>query len=127
MNMRVGDVGAKPVIQDIQLTREDLQQPTVSEVAVTKPEPEQSKPEIPAEKLESIVNDLNKTMDVMNHALRFKVREESKELQVQVIDSESRKVIREIPPEEMLDLADKIKEMVKSFSHVVGMFVDELI
>ncbi|MGE5404694.1 MAG: flagellar protein FlaG [Candidatus Saccharibacteria bacterium] len=125
MSMRVGDVVSKPVVQDVQLPRDEVQQATVP-VESMKPDQESSKPDISPEKLQAVTDEMNKTMDVLNHALRFTVRDD-KQLQVQVIDSESKKVIREIPPEEMLDLADKIKEMVKSFSHVVGMFVDELI
>lgn len=127
MNMRIGDIAQKPLVTELQpIAHEDIQQPVVSENTSQKQEAEQQRLAISSDQLQSVTDELNRTMDVLNHALRFTVRDD-KQLQVQVIDSQSKKVIREIPPEEMLDLADKIKEMVKSFSHVVGMFVDELI
>jgi len=48
----------------------------------------------------------------------FSIHEGTKEIMVKVIDSETNEVIREIPPEKILDMIAKIWEMA-------GLFVDE--
>jgi len=48
----------------------------------------------------------------------FSIHEETKEIMVKVIDAETNEVIREIPPEKILDMVAKIWEMA-------GLFVDE--
>lgn len=67
---------------------------------------------------------INETMKISNYHLQFRVHKDSGRIQVKVIDSETDKVIREIPPEKVLDSSAKIKEML---DHMAGILVDELI
>ena len=48
----------------------------------------------------------------------FSIHEETKEIMVKVIDSETNEVIREIPPEKILDMVARLWEMA-------GIIVDE--
>lgn len=48
----------------------------------------------------------------INFQLNFSFHKETERLVVQVIDPATSKVIRQIPPEELLDLAVKLQEMI---------------
>lgn len=56
----------------------------------------------------------------LNFQLSFSVHKETQRLVVKVIDPDNNKVIREIPPEELLDLAVKLQEMI-------GLLIDKRI
>lgn len=76
------------------------------------------------EELAAAAKVLNEAMQISNHYLQFKVHEESGRVQVKVIDSESKEVIREIPPERMLECSARIKDMI---DEMTGILVDELV
>jgi uncharacterized FlaG/YvyC family protein len=56
--------------------------------------------------------------DIFNRRLDFEVDEDTKRVIVKVIDTKTDKVIKEIPPEQIVQLAAKIQEMI-------GLLVDE--
>jgi len=56
--------------------------------------------------------ELLKTEYDISFQLSFTFHKETKNLVVKVIDPDTNKVVREIPPEELLDLAAKIQEML---------------
>lgn len=60
----------------------------------------------------------NKAISFSNRQLEFSVHEKTKEIMVKVIDSETKEVIREIPPEKILDMVANLLEMA-------GILVDE--
>lgn len=61
----------------------------------------------------AIVADIQNNLHVLNNAdLSFSVHEASGNVVVTVTDQDTGRVIREIPPKEMLNLAEKIEEMV---------------
>lgn len=60
----------------------------------------------------------NKAIYGGGRKFEFSIHEKTKEIMVKVIDSETDEVIREIPPEKILDLVAKIWEMA-------GILVDE--
>lgn len=59
----------------------------------------------------------NNTLMGINTNFKFSIHEETKAIMVKVINSDTQEVIREIPPEKILDLVAKMWEMA-------GMFVD---
>lgn len=65
---------------------------------------------------------LNKALKVANHHLEFRMHEASGRYSVKVVDSDTNEVIREIPPERMLDFSAKIKQMLDD---ALGLLVDE--
>ncbi|MGE5391342.1 MAG: flagellar protein FlaG [Deltaproteobacteria bacterium] len=67
---------------------------------------------------------LNETMKIYNYHLEFKVHKGSGRMQVKVVDSDSQKVIREIPPESILDCAARIRELL---NNMAGILVDEVV
>ncbi len=60
----------------------------------------------------------NKAISGANTKFEFSVHKKTKEIMVKVIDSETNEVIREIPPEKILDMVAKMWEMA-------GIIVDE--
>ncbi|PZM90497.1 MAG: flagellar biosynthesis protein FlaG, partial [Actinobacteria bacterium] len=68
--------------------------------------------------IKRITEMLNEAAQYTHKWLRFRLHEDTDRLIVQVLDAETLEVIREIPPEELLDLASRIHEMI-------GLFIDE--
>lgn len=60
----------------------------------------------------------NKALNIRYTSLQFSIHEETREIMVKVIDQESGEVIREIPPEKILDAVAKMWELA-------GLIVDE--
>lgn len=68
--------------------------------------------------LERAMEELNKATYIIDKRLRFSIHEESERMQVFVIDNKTQEVIKEIPPEEFLNIVARIQEMV-------GLLLDE--
>lgn len=66
---------------------------------------------------------VNKALKISNYHLEFKLHEDSGRYQVKVVDSESGDVIREIPPEDVLEFSAQVRKMLDK---LIGIFVDEL-
>jgi flagellar protein FlaG len=60
----------------------------------------------------------NKAISISNRKFEYSIHEKTKEIMVKVIDSDTNEIIREIPPEKILDLVAKMWEMA-------GLIVDE--
>lgn len=70
--------------------------------------------------IDATTSDLEKISLAFNKKLRFVVNEELDQVVVKVIDPETDKVIKELPPEELQRLHLKIKEMM-------GLLFDETV
>lgn len=81
-----------------------------------------SKGMLPSEDLrqamEESARNLNKTLEYINTRLSFQIHEGTDRLMARVIDTKTMEVIKEMPPEEFLDLIARIREMV-------GLLIDE--
>jgi flagellar protein FlaG len=60
--------------------------------------------------LARVVAKLNETVRIFNHALEFQVGEDR--VIVRVIDTKSGTVVREIPPENLLDVFNRLEQLV---------------
>ncbi len=70
--------------------------------------------------LKDAVNKINRTMETYNTELRFSVHEDSGETMVKVINTKDDTVIRQIPPEYILDIVAHVKQMDGPFlSHQI--------
>ena len=86
----------------------------------TKPEktlPQQDKPiqkdRHEAEVSSSLLDQVHKNLKIIHDVnFQFSVHKATGQIIVKIIDQETRKVIREIPPEQVLDLAARIEEMI---------------
>ena len=63
--------------------------------------------------LEGLVADVQNNLNIMHNVdLRFSVHKASGQMMITVIDESDGKIVREIPPSEILELAAKMDEMV---------------
>jgi flagellar protein FlaG len=68
--------------------------------------------EIDKKLLEKVVDKLSQQFRGKNTSLNFSIDDKTKSLVVKVIDSDSEKVIRQIPPEEVLAIRARIQELL---------------
>lgn len=68
--------------------------------------------------IKKAIDKVNFTFEIESRSLRFQIHEILNEIMVKVIDSETKEVIREIPPEKLLD-------MFASMLELAGLLVDE--
>jgi len=70
------------------------------------------------EDVKKSVDDINDIVKKIKEDLAFELHDETERMMVKVIDRKTQEVIKELPPEEMLDLTARIHEMV-------GLLIDE--
>lgn len=70
------------------------------------------------DKLKKAVETLNGATQIVNKMLRFELHEGSGRMMVQVIDSSTQEVIKEIPPEAVLEAVARVRE-------IIGLLLDE--
>ncbi len=75
-------------------------------------------PENASRRIKSAVEHANKSMRHAKTKCEFSYHEETKRVSIKVIDEETEEVIREIPPEETLEMLSKMWELA-------GLMVDE--
>lgn len=68
--------------------------------------------------MREVVQEANRQLIPVNRALSISVHEGTNRIVAKVIDTETDEIVREIPPERMLDLLAKVKELA-------GLLVDE--
>ena len=69
----------------------------------------------------------NRAMEISRYGLQFRIHEDSGRVQVKVVDSETKEILREIPPEHMPKIAASIKEMLDDLHEMVGVLVNEIV
>ena len=62
-----------------------------------------------------ITKELNELMDKINCNLKFEYHKEVDLMSVQMIDKETEEVLKEFPPEDMIDNMSKAKEWIGAF------------
>lgn len=88
---------------------------------VVKPQiSEEQKDVVSKEKLEEAVSSINEFLNTQNKASKFVFHEGLDKYYVQLVDSETDEVIKEIPPERLLNAFYEMKKLA-------GMIVDEKI
>ena len=65
-----------------------------------------------------LINHFNKEMEQWGKHLRFRYNEEAGQTYVEVVDLETQEVIISLPPEYLIELSIKLKEMI-------GLFLDK--
>lgn len=120
--------GINPTVDTQQVQHREKHQesagvPVVDEIAARaqgKESQESKERNISKEELDQAVEQVNQTMQVYKTSIRFKVHEESGEYYAQVVNADTEEVIREVPPEWVLDFVAQVRKMV-------GLIVDELV
>ena len=94
-----------------------LKEPRAAPERQARPQPV---PEASRQEIENQVKALEKTFLAFNHKVKLSVNDEINQVIIKVVDSETDKVIKEIPAEEIQRLIARIKE-------TIGLLVDEKI
>ncbi len=69
------------------------------------------------EELDEAIQQMNRAAEAFNVELRFSIHEGTERVMVQVLNKQSQEIIREIPPERVLNMVAQIQDMI-------GVFVD---
>ncbi|RAR42449.1 flagellar protein FlaG [Paenibacillus sp. MDMC362] len=75
-------------------------------------------PSVSEKRLNDLIEHGNKVLRRLDTRLKWSVHEESRQLVVKVLNTETNEVLREIPPEKYLDLVQNLIDQV-------GLFLDE--
>ncbi len=67
---------------------------------------------ISSKKLAKIIDKINENVSMLNKNIKFSYNDAIKSLTVKVIDASTGKLIREIPPKEVINLQKKLSEIV---------------
>jgi len=116
---RVKDQTVKPAVQ--QAERSDVQQARVKqqlEQAKAQQQAQRAGEQGMLEEIEAAVLKLNDTAEAMQLSLRFQMHSESDRWMVQVVDIRHDEIVREIPPEKILNIVAQIQSLI-------GVLLDE--
>jgi flagellar protein FlaG len=83
-----------------------------------KPMQGEKKPLLDEDVLQKAVEEANKAVEDYDRRFEFSIHEKTKSIMVKVINTQTNEIIREIPPEKILDMIAKLWEMA-------GIIVDE--
>jgi flagellar protein FlaG len=84
-------------------------------------EDEKSSKEMTKENAQEIADNVNKMVRLVSGKLEFSVHQDTDRVVIRVIDSATKEVIREIPPENVLKANAKYRDML----HLIGFMMDE--
>ena len=94
-----------PVSKPGRSDRSETQTARVSEEGVANAtSPGETSKKVSLAEVSAAVDDINRRLEVAHHTLRFHIDEDTKDIQVQVVDKETGKVVRVIPPDPSLGL-----------------------
>lgn len=91
-------------VKEVQFDKEYRSSSSPKKAAATK--------QLSKEEIAAIVEELNKAMQVVGTTLAFTIDEQTKRTVVKVLDAQTHEVIRQIPPEEMLKVSQRIAELM---------------
>ena len=125
-NMAYADVAKQNVtkVQPVKVAEDTIKKGTVTPAAVVSTETKGAVPmdgqeeEFVSRKMKDAIDKVNEKIVPSKTRCEFSYHEETKRVSIKVIDQNTEEVIKEIPPEETLDMLSKIWELA-------GLLVDE--
>lgn len=112
---KIHDLTQKPVVQESQ--RQDPKQSQQQKV-LNREQKVLEWDRTHMEDLQEALEKINTTAQAFNTGLRFRIHEESERVMVEVTNLVNNEVIKEIPPEKVLN-------MVAQIQNIVGLFIDQ--
>ncbi len=118
--MRIEGNEAVTMVLDTRLPAKDVQskQPAEGYNVPLAAELEENDYKLTDKAVLDAVDRVNRAISGTNRQFKFSVHEKTNRIMVKVIDTETKEVIREIPPEKILDMVGQMWEMA-------GILVDE--
>lgn len=110
------EVNMNPLVNTTQDTGQQPASPTPSppqqgSTAAGKGSPASGNGAVSEGNLTAVVSQLNQQAQQVNRALQFLIDKDSGSVVIKVIDTQTKEVIRQIPPEDILDLRRHLKEL----------------
>ena len=103
LNQKISNIESSPNTNNVK--------PKINTLENSKKVSSQTKTLSPHE-LKIVINKINENVSKLNKDVKFAYNETLKSLIVKVIDAKTGKVIREIPPQEVINLQKKLSEVV---------------
>jgi len=104
---RIG-VGSKAIAQASTDQDKEIAQ---SHQTVQKDKPTSEETSTAVEEINREVEQINDQLSALNRSIRFSVDDSTHDIVVRVVDKESGEVIKELPPENILKLRERMKEL----------------
>ena len=121
MDLRINNGNCNGNINKLKLFNSNNEKTVVNPKEDEKSEAKGAKtPPIEKETVYEGVELLNNAMNMFNHKLHFEVHEDTNRIKVAIVDKATNELIKEIPPQEVLDMLAKIQDML-------GILVDKKI
>ena len=104
-------------VSPVRADRTQIREPDSARVVVSDARPRHSEPEQKAEPeirlSQALLNEVQQDIQMMrNVGLHFSVHKTTGRTIIRVVDKETEELIREVPPEEFLNLAARLDEMI---------------
>lgn len=143
MSIQVNSLNAEDLVQRGSPTEQE--NPTINPAAVTetaKAEKESDQPqddsvnqqsngkgdqEISKEEIDNAVDVIESFVVNESKKISFSVTEDTAKTVIQIVDRDSNEVIRQIPTQEVLDMASRIQELVDEIGAKTGIFFEETV
>lgn len=91
---------------------------TGNDIAVQSASPERTSTLIRKEDISRYIEDTNKKLEHNDMIFQYSVHEETHQIMIKVINKQTQEVVREIPPEKILDI-------VANLWKIAGLIIDE--
>ncbi len=104
----IGDVKNIGITKPVQVEQYDISSRTHEEVERTS----FSEGKLSDDEIEQIVNELNNFIQIFNTKIAFEIDKETRKTVLKIIDAQSDEIIRQIPPEELLEISRRISELL---------------
>jgi hypothetical protein len=112
MSMKIPGIPGSGIPQDFSLPRMEGSPGTEPRADVRPGRPPVASKAVPGDDLRRAADVLEQTFRLFNKRLKISVNEEIDRVVVKVIDGNTDKIIKEIPPEELQRLIARIKETI---------------
>ncbi len=121
MVLQVQTTGAKPAVNRSAVSTVNAVDQERQTIAIAEIHAEQV--EISRDELESIVSQLQDYVQSIQRDMKFQIDDATGRVIVQVIDSHSQEVVRQIPSEEMLAIARHLADSIEN-NEAKGFFIE---
>ena len=122
MVLQVQTTGAKPAVNRTTMSATNAAEQNRQSVAIAEVHAEQL--EMSRDELENVVSQLQDYVQSVQRDMQFHIDDATGRVIVQVIDSNSQEVVRQIPSEEMLAIARHLADAIENNNEQKGFFIE---
>ncbi len=98
--------------EQAQKTNKNIKNQKMTEISTKEPLKEIMSDKMNEQDIHDAIDKLNQTAQIFNKKIKLSVHEESKRVVIKIVDSQTDKVIREIPAKEALNFITKLHDLI---------------